>query len=535
MAGVSGAVAAYDFVIVGSGFGGSVAALRLSEMGHRVLVVEKGRRFRPRDFPRTNWDLPRWMWNPTLGFRGPFIMRFLKHVTVVAGAGVGGGSLVYANTLPTPTEEFFRAPSWGGLADWGAELAPHYETALRMLGATRNTRLEPGDEALRAVARRLGREESFSTNRIGVFLGAPGVTVPDPYFGGEGPARTGCIRCGACMIGCRHGAKNSLDRNYLWLAERRGARILADTEVTAVRPRPGGGYRIEAIGTGGPRAGRRRVLEARGVVFAGGVLGTNDLLLRMKEDPDGLPRLSDALGRSIRTNSESLICVSTNDPRKDLSRGVAIGSILHTDAHSHAEPVRYPSGSGFFRTLLGPHAPGATVGARVRELARRLAAAPLRHLQTFATPDFARASQVLLFMQTLDGTLRLRLGRDLASGFRRGLTTDLDRGAPPAASIPEATQLADLFAAELGGVPMSMVSELLFGAPTTAHILGGACMGKDAGEGVIDKDHRVFGYDDLYVVDGSAVSANPGVNPSLTITALAERAMSKIAGRSRRT
>jgi cholesterol oxidase len=531
MSSESGPVGAYDYVVIGSGFGGSVSALRLSEKGYRVLVIEKGRRFRPRDFPRTNWDLPRWMWNPALGFRGPFIMRFMRHVTVVAGAGVGGGSLVYANTLPMPTEEFFRAPSWGHLADWAAELGPHYETALRMLGAATNARLAPGDEALRAVARRMGLEEKFSPNRIGVFQGEPGRTVPDPYFGGEGPARTGCIRCGACMIGCRHGAKNTLDKNYLWFAERRGARVLPETEATAVRPLAGGGYRVETIGTGGPRAGRRRDFTARGVVLSGGVLGTLDLLLRMKEDPDGLPRLSDALGRSVRTNSESLIGVTCGDPRKDLSRGVAIGSILHTDAHSHVEPVRYPSGSGFFRTLMMPHAPGATIGARLREMARRFAAAPLRHVGAYLLWDFARRTQTLLFMQTLDGTLRLKLGRDVATGFRRALTTDLDQGAPPSASIPEATRIADHYASELGGIPASLVTEVLFATPTTAHILGGACMGRDAGEGVIDRDHRVFGYDGLYVVDGSSVSANPGVNPSLTITALAERAMSKVSGR----
>jgi cholesterol oxidase len=525
------AVPDYDYVIVGSGFGGSVAALRLAEKGYRVLVVEKGRRFRPRDYARTNWNLPKWFWAPSVGFRGPFQMRFLRHITVVAGVGVGGGSLVYANTLPTPTREFFESGSWAGLADWERDLAPHYETALRMLGASRNARLEPGDEALRAVARGMGREDAFGPNRVAVFQGEPGRTVPDPYFGGEGPTRTGCVRCGACMIGCRFNAKNTLDKNYLWLAERRGARILADTEVTAVRARREGGYRVEARTDRGPSRGRRRAFHARGVVLAGGVLGTLELLLRMKEERDGLPRLSDALGRMVRTNSESLIGVTTRDGRRDLSRGIAIGSILHTDAHSHVEPVRYPRGSGFFRSMVLPHAPGAAIGERLREMARRFAAAPARHLAALLTSDWARSTQILLFMQTLDGTLRFRLGRDLASGFRRSLVSEHDAGEAPRSFIPVATAVADRFADEIDGVPMSLATEVLFGAPTTAHILGGACIGKDAEHGVIDRDQRVFGYDDLYVVDGSAVSANPGVNPSLSITAMAERAMSKIPAR----
>jgi cholesterol oxidase len=508
-----------DFAIVGSGFGGSVSALRLAEKGHRVLVLEKGRRFRPEDFPASNWNLRRWLWMPRLGFRGPFKMTFLRHLTALSGVGVGGGSLVYANTLPTPTDAFFESPSWAHLADWRAELAPHYETALRMLGATENPHLGPADEALRDVGRELGREDGFRPVRVAVHLGEPGQTVPDPYFGGEGPSRTGCTLCGGCMIGCRHGAKNTLDRNYLWLAEKRGVRVHADTEVTWVRPLAGGGYAVEALE--GTSWRRRRVrFRARRVIFAGGVLGTIPLLLKLRASPDGLPGLSPRLGDRVRTNSEALIGVTTLRKDLDVSRGLAITSILHTDAHSHLEPVRYPAGSGFFRLLMAPLVSGEGAAARFVRTFAAVARRPLAHLRAWLVRDWARSTLILLFMRTLEGTMRLRL----AGGWR--LASALSDGPAPSANMPEAADLARRVGRRIGGVESTLVTETLLGTPTTAHILGGACMGATPEEGVIDPRHRVFGYDGLYVVDGSAISANPGVNPSLTITALAERAMS---------
>ncbi len=512
----------HDFVIIGSGFGGSVCGLRLVEKGYRVVMLEKGRRFAPEDFPRSNWDLRRWRWMPRLGFRGLFKMTFLRHLTVLSGVGVGGGSLVYANTLPTPRDEFFRAPGWAHLADWRAELAPHYATALRMLGATENPHLGPADQAVRAIGRDLGREEGFRPVRVAVFFGEPGKTVPDPYFGGEGPPRTGCTLCGGCMIGCRHGAKNSLDRNYLWLAERRGLRIEADTEVTWVRPRPEGGFEVEAR-QGRSRLHRRRVrFTARNVVFAGGVLGTVPLLLRLRARPDGLPRLSPRVGDRVRTNSEALIGVTTLRRDLDLSRGIAITSILHTDEHSHLEPVRYPSGSGFFRLLMAPLVAGERAPVRVLRTLLALARRPLRYLKAYLVRDWARSTVILLFMRTLEGTLRLRL----RGGGR--LSSSLAGGPAPTASMPEAADLARRMAERIDGVEATLATETLLGTPTTAHILGGACMGASPEEGVVDARHRAFGYEGLYVVDGSAVSANPGVNPSLTITALAERAMSLV-------
>ena len=519
---------AHDFVIIGSGFGGSVAALRLVEKGYRVLVIEKGRRFAPEDFPETNWDLRKWMWAPALGLRGIFKMTFLPHVTVVHGVGYGGGSLVYANTLPVPKDPFFQAASWAGLADWQAELAPHYQTAKRMLGATRNPNTTYVDEVIREVGRDLGKEAGFQPTDVAVYFGKPGQTVPDPFFGGSGPERTGCNQCGGCMTGCRFGAKNTLDRNYLYLAERLGLEVETETEVTAVRPDPAGGYRVEALSGLPPGRRQARVFSAANVIFAGGVMGTVELLLRLKADPQGLPRLSDRVGHFVRTNSESLIEVVSERRDRDFSTGIAIGSILETDEHSHVEPTRYGAGSGFFRLLAAPHVAGATLLTRLAGFARVVARHPLKVLRAATVPDFSKYSIILLYMRTLEGSIRMKLGRSVTTGFMTGLTTELSDGPAPTASIPDATDIAQRVADKVQGFPVSLVTETALGIPTTAHILGGACMGDTAAAGVIDKDHRVFGYDGLYVIDGSAVSANPGVNPSLTITALAERAMSRI-------
>lgn len=516
----------YDVVIVGSGFGGSVAGLRLVEKGYRVLMLEKGRRFAASDFPKTNWNLPDWLWMPGLGFRGLFKMTFLPHVTVFSGVGVGGGSLVYANTLPVPKEEFFRSGSWAGLAAWQEELAPHYRTARRMLGAARFPGRTPADDALRAVAKELGREQHFEATDVAVFFGEPGKTVPDPFFGGEGPERTGCTQCGGCMTGCRVGAKNTLDKNYLHLAEKRGLTILPDTTVHAVRARAEGGYRVEASRRTG--FGRREVKAwtADKVVLSGGVFGTVELLLKMKDDPAGLPRLSPRVGDLVRTNSESLIGVTTRRRDVDLSTGVAITSILHTDDHSHVEPVRYARGSGFFRLLMAPHAPGPNVVMRLASMARAFLTHPLEMAKLYLVPDWARYTQILLYMRSLEGTLRLRSLR--LGGLRLGLWSGLADAKAPEAFIPEATDIARRFAEKVDGTPASLATETVLGIPSTAHILGGACIGATAAEGVIGPDHQVHGHPGLYVCDGSAVSANPGVNPSLTITAMSERAMALV-------
>jgi cholesterol oxidase len=512
----------FDYAIVGSGFGGSVSSLRLTEKGYDVLLLEKGSELTAKDFPKTNWNLRRWLWAPLLGWRGLFQIRPFRHVTVLAGNGVGGGSLTYANTLPIPKRDFFNNKAWSALADWESELRPHYQTARTMLGAAPTNFLTPADALLKKMAEERGTPEAFEKPHVAIFMGEPGKTVPDPYFGGAGPPRTGCIRCGGCMTGCRYGAKNSLDQNYLYLARQRGLTLRADTKVTHVAPGAGGTFQIRA------RVGRSlfryREVEyvARNVVFSAGALGTNALLLKLKADATALPALSDRVGAGVRTNSESLIMVATPGCRDDHAQGIAINSLLQTDERSHLEMVRYGRGSGFFRVLNLPHVGGEAGFLQVFKILWALLSHPLRSVRVFFLRNWASATMILLYMRSTEGTLRFvrnRLGV---------MTTRLEKGERPRANIPEASELAFEIAERVGGVAMSSVTEPVFDIPTTAHILGGCCMGDSPATGVIDHRHRVFGYDGLYVVDGSAISANPGVNPSLTITALAERAMSFI-------
>ncbi|HEX2676143.1 MAG TPA: GMC oxidoreductase, partial [Polyangiales bacterium] len=475
------------------------------------------------DFPETNWNLKRWLWAPIFGWRGLFQMRPFAHVQVLAGAGVGGGSLTYANTLPIPKSGFFNSPAWASLAPWEKELAPHYQTARRMLGAAPTNFLTPADSLLKEIAEERGIPEAFEKPHVAVFMGEPGKKVPDPYFGGAGPERTGCIKCGSCMTGCKHGAKNTLDKNYLYFARKNGLTLHADTEVEHVAPLENGGYRIRALQ--GQDFFMRKPVEftARNIIFSGGALGTNSLLLRLKSDPTALPNLSPRLGRRVRTNSESLICVTVPGSKEDHSTGIAINSLLQTDEHSHLEMVRYGAGSGFFRTLVtAPHMRGAPGFLMLFRLLVAMLSKPLLTLRAFFVSDWARSTMILLYMRSSEDTLRFVRG---ALGI---MNTELEDGERPSASIPEATDLALRIAEKTGGLARTMFLEQILNVPTTAHILGGCCMGDSAETGVIDAQHRVFNYPGLYVIDGSAVSANPGVNPSLTICALAERAMSYI-------
>ncbi len=512
----------FDYVVIGSGFGGSVSALRLAEKGYRVLVLEKGQWKTPKDFAKNIWDLKRWMWLPAMRFFGIFKLTYFRHVAVLSGVGVGGGSLVYANTLPVPKKKFYTAKSWAHLADWEKELADFYPLALRMLGATPNPVLQTGDLALKKLGENLGLADKFQPTNVAVYFGKANETVEDPYFDGKGPERTGCNFCGGCMVGCRYNAKNTLDKNYLHLAQQLGVKIQAESEVVNVVPLDEGegesGYRIDWQQS--TRLFKKKgSVTSRGVIFSGGVLGTVKLLLKLKDK--SLPFLSDRVGANIRTNSESLISITTLKRDKVLSKGVAIGSILHTDEDSHLEPVRYNAGSGFWRLMGLPMVRGRTTIKRVGSMFYDFARHPVKNIKVYFTDDWAKRTQIMLFMQTIDSTLRFTKGIF-------GMKSKMEDGDPPTSFIPEAFELADKYSEIIEGKPYVLATEAAMGIPTTAHILGGAVMGKNRGEGVIDSQNRVFGYRNMYVCDGSMISANPGVNPSLTITAISERAMSKI-------
>jgi len=512
----------YDFVVIGSGFGGSAAALRLSEKGYRVLVIEKGKWYGQQDFPERNWNLKKWLWMPFLKFYGFFKITFFRHVATLTGVGVGGGSLVYANTLPIPKSKYFKAESWAHLADWENELNSFYEKSLKMMGTTINPKLSAGDKALHELAKNLGIENQFSPTNVAVFFGEPEETVRDPYFDGEGPDRAGCNFCAACMVGCRFNAKNTLDKNYLYFAQKNGTEIQAESEVYNVTPideEDGrNGYKIKWKSST-KLFKNKGEFSCNSVVFAGGALGSVKLLLELKES--SLPRLSSMIGTNIRTNSESLVGVTALDDQSVFSEGVAIGSILNTDENSHIEPVCYPERSGFWRLLLSPFAHGKNVFIRIIKVLFDLVLHPINNFKVFFVHDWAKRTQILMLMQTINSTLRFSRGIF-------GIKSTLSMGKKPTSFIPEAEELTSEYAKIVNGKPTMLLTETILGIPTTAHILGGAVMGKDINEGVINKYNEVFGYKNMYVCDGSMISANPGVNPSLSILALAERAMSRI-------
>jgi cholesterol oxidase len=510
----------YDYIIIGSGFGGSVSALRLSEKGYKVLVIEKGKWYHSNDFAKTNWNLKRWLWIPSLRFFGIMRLSIFRNIVTISGTGVGGGSLVYANTLPVPKSAFYTTGSWNDLADWETELRPFYLKALKMLGANKNPKLFDGDLALKDLAQRIGKEENFEYPDVAVFFGIEEIKVKDPYFDGEGPDLTGCSFCGSCMTGCRNGAKNTLDKNYLYLAQKKGAEILAEHEVLNIMPIDGtdgsNGYKVVAK-TSTRLFTKKKEYSAKGIVFSGGVLGTVKLLLKLKMK--SLPLLSDKLGDHIRTNNETLISVSTLDKSKDLSKGIAIGSILHTDENSHFEVVRYGKGSGFWKLLHLPYTTGKNLFVRILRMVGAFLKSPLGYFKIYFVNSWSRSTAVLLFMQTIDSTLKFR------RNFLGWMVSTVGEGVKPTPDIPESIELTKKYCEIINGKATSFVLEALAGIPSTAHILGGAVMGKDASHGVINRNNEVFGYKNMYVIDGSMISANPGVNPALSITAIAERAM----------
>ena len=521
----------YDYVIVGSGFGGSVSALRLSQKGYKVLVIEKGRWFKDTSYAKNAWDLKRWLWEPLLGFRGIMKMTVLNHITVYSGVGVGGGSLTYGATLPTPKKAFFNTGSWSQLNDWEKALSPYYEEAKRMLGARTNPNLTESDDVLKELSERIGKEDEFERSTVGVFFSdkdQKGSFVDDPYFDGEGPARKGCIECGSCMTGCRYNAKNSLDKNYLYLAQKLGTDIVAEKEVVDVRPAGekdgSNGYYISYKSSKAYGKKQQTVVYTKGVIFSGGVLGTVPLLLDLK-DKQSLPNLSDRVGADIRTNNETVTAVTSFKEGVNYSQGVTIGSVLHTDEHSHLETIVHNKNSGFMKLLMAPTVTGSNLLKRALSFVKEMLTSPKSNLKVLFTNQWGKKSFMLLFMQHLDSTLSLK------RGFGGRLKSTLGTGPAPSNFIPVSAEITKEVEKIVGGKASTGMTEAILGTPSTAHILGGAVMGANKKEGVINEKCEVYGYKNMLVCDGSAVSANPGVNPSLSITAISEWSMSHISNK----
>jgi cholesterol oxidase len=510
-----------DVVVIGSGFGGSTAALRLTEKGYRVAVLEAGRRFDESTYPKTSWRLRSFLWAPRLGCFGMQRISLLKDVMILSGAGVGGGSLIYANTLYEPKPPFYSDPQWGHITDWRDELAPYYDQAKRMLGVVPFPHFTPSDEVMMAVAGEMGAGDTFGPTPVGVFFGQPGVEVDDPYFGGAGPTRRGCIQCGECMTGCRHGAKNTLLKNYLYLAERAGATIHPMTTAVTVRPLADGRYSVDTVRTGAWARKRRRSFVAAHVVLAAGTMGTQKLLHRMG-DEDVLGNLSKRLGELTRTNSEAILGARTFRSDVDFTQGIAITSSFHPDEHTHIEPVRYGKGSNFMGLLTTALADG---GGRSRPLTwlGQVARHPGTFLHNLSMRRWSEQTIIALVMQTRDNSITCYTKPGRFAGRR--LTSKQGHGEPNPTWLPVGHEAVRKVAGHIGGFPGGGWNDV-FNIPMTAHFLGGAVIGDSPDTGVVDPYHRVFGHPGLHVVDGAAVSANLGVNPSLTITAQAERAMS---------
>ena len=518
---INGVSGEFDVAIIGSGFGGSIAALRLVEKGYRVLVIEAGRRYADHEFAKTSFDLKKFLFFPRLGLRGIQRIDFLKNVMVMSGAGVGGGSLVYANTLYRPPAEFFNTGSWAGIADWQKTLSPYFDQAERMLGVEVNPFFSPSDAAVKAVAERMGRGDTFRMTPLGVHFGQAGKTVEDPYFGGVGPARTGCTNCGECMTGCRHGAKNTLVKNYLYLAEQAGAQVVAETTVADIRELAEGGFELSVRGSSAWRGSGQRSIRAGQVIVAAGALGTAKLLQKVRA-AGNLQGLSDQLGHLSRTNSESLLGVVARGSEVDYSQGAAITSSIFPTPDTHIEPVRYGKGSNFMALLQSVIASGK---AGQNPNVPRLLWATITNLHRlpkfYNLRDWSERAIILLVMQARDNSLVTKLKGGL---FGRRLTSVQGHGEKNPAWVPAGHEVARELAKDINGTAGAVVTEP-FGIPMTAHFLGGCVIGADASTGVVDPYLRAFGVPGLHILDGSTLSANPGVNPSLAIAAQAEWAM----------
>lgn len=516
-----------DWLVIGSGFGGSVAALRLAEKGYSVTVTEQGRRFESSDFAKSAWRLRRYLWMPALGLRGIMRRQVLDHVTVLCGVGVGGGSLVYANTLYRPkSDKFYNHPQWSDLADWRAALAPHYDTAERMLGVVDYVGSGPSEELMSGVAEDLGVASGSNPTRVGVYFGEPGEAVADPYFNGEGPDRTGCMRCGQCMLGCRYDAKNTLDRNYLWLAERCGTSVIPNSKAVDVRPAGAedgkDGYLVTLRRPGSFLRRRQRTIHARGIVFAAGTLGTNELLLKCRER-GSLPRLSSRLGSLVRTNSEAITAATSRKRGADYRSEIAITRSVLPDGETHFTNNTFGAGGDALSSTYGPLTAGSDLGARRRAFLMALVRSPLRWTRHFLIPrGWSKRTVIFTIMQDADNSISLELDG------RGRIHSRVSDDEAPNAWLPIANKVAEFAAARMDGYAQSSVAESIKGSPTSAHFLGGAVIASGPESGVVDRHRRVFGYENMLVCDGSSLPANVGVNPSLTITAMAEEAMAHV-------
>jgi cholesterol oxidase len=507
--------------------------MRLTEKGYSVLVLEKGKRFEEKDFARSNWQFWKYLWLPALRAHGILQISILKGLMVLHGAGVGGGSLGYANVLEVPREETFATPAWNQNVKWGEVLQPHFETAKRMLGATRNPKLWTADCVLKQMAEEHCMGHAFRATDVGVYFGEPELSVPDPYFNGAGPARAGCNHCGGCMVGCRYNAKNTLPKNYLYFAEKNGAEIRAEVEVVDVKPmvsHPSSNARYVVTYRSSTSAFKQQqVAYTKNVVFSAGVMGTMKLLLNLRDVRRSLPKLSGRLGHMVRTNSEALLGSVARKSEINYSEGVAISSIYNHDPITRVEPVRYPDGSSLMRFLAAPLIDtDVSVPVRVLKFLGWVLTHPLDAAKALILPGWAHNVTILLVMQHVDNGLRLRIGRSGFTLFRRGMVVEKEPGYEIQAQIAGSHELTRDFAKRTDGISLGSLGENLLGLPTTAHILGGAPIGRNAQEGVVNENFEMHNYPGMYIIDGSIMPANPGVNPSLTITALAEYAMSKI-------
>lgn len=512
-----------DFVIIGSGFGGSVAAMRLAQKGYTVAVLEAGKRWNAEDFPKTNWDLPKYLWNPSLNWYGIQHISVLNDVAVLHGAGVGGGSLVYANTLMKPNDTVFDA--WPKGVDWKTELDPHYTEARKMLGVTTNPMLLEAEKTLQQVSKRMNAGDTFHPTEVGVYFGEPGKTVPDPYFSGAGPDRAGSTGSGDCMIGCKDNSKNTLDKNYLYFAEKWGAKVYAETTATEIIPETAGGYTVRTRETTSSRKKKGPMLHAKNVIVAAGVLGTLDLLLKNKHVHKNLPALSDQTGDNVLTNGESLVGATGFDKKRDLSRGIAIGAAFNPDENTTIQAVKYPSGSNAMRLLAVPMTPDGSRLTRPLKMVMKGFQHLPKQTRLWLTRDWTKQSMILLVMQRVDQNMKIVLEKNPLT--RRVKLAGVKTDKPVPSYMPVAQKAGKALAEELRGPAQNIAPEVLMGKPATAHILGGCMIGDDASKGVIDAQHQVFNYPGLYVCDGSVTPSNLGINPSLTIASLAERFASK--------